>query len=260
MLKNKHQTIAVYQFDMLIQRSKSLTEQVASLLRQRILDRIYPPGARLPSESELAQELSVSRATIRTVLAKFANEGLILRKQGDGTYVNKHLQDIDSRYGGLWDFSRLIQANGQQPTIHTVSIEQRLATPLEEQALHLLPRTEILSLLRLFLADDQPVILAKNVLATSLIKTEISNIDGKLPIYQMLERYCHEKIAYAITDIEPILPDNGLNAILKRRLATPLLQLKEVFYNKDNYPLVFGCCYYDQIHIRLRLVQAWGLT
>ncbi len=258
MLKNKHQTIADYQFKMLIQRPKPLSEQVASILRQRILDHIYPPGGRLPSESELAQEMGVSRATIRTVLAKFANEGLIFRKQGDGTYVNERIKDIDSRYGGLWDFSRLIEANGRQPAIRTITIEQRQATLQEEQALHLAPGQEVLSLLRLFLADEQPIILAQNVLAVSLIKTEPRAVDGKLPIYQLLQQYCHERIAYAITDIEPTLPDNGLSQTLERTSNEPLLQLTETFYNKDNYPLVFGLSYYDQQLLRLRLVQAWG--
>ncbi|MCB8945835.1 MAG: GntR family transcriptional regulator [Ardenticatenaceae bacterium] len=243
---------------MLIQRPKPLSEQVTAILRQRIIDHVYPPGGRLPSESELAQELGVSRATIRTVLAKFANEGLILRKQGDGTYVNERLQDIDSRYGGLWDFSRLIEANGYQPAIRTILVEQRPSAPQEAQALHLTHNTPVLSLVRLFLADERPVILAKNVLSIELIKTDVSEVDGKLPIYQLLQRYCHEQIAYAITDIEPTLPDNGLNDQLERTTANPLLKLTETFYNKDNYPLVFGLSYYDQTMMRLRLVQAWG--
>ena len=243
---------------MLIQRPKSLAEQAAFILRQRIIDHTYPPGGRLPSESELAHELGISRATIRTVLAKFANEGLILRKQGDGTYVNERLQDIDSRYGGLWDFSRLIKANGRQPAIHTVTIERRTVAPQEAQALSLTSGTQVLSLVRLFLADNQPAILAQNVLATGLIKTEIGEIDGKLPLYQLLQHHCQEQIAYAITDIEPTLPDNELNAKLKRSTTEPLLQLTETFYNKDNIPLVFGLSYYDQQLLRLRLVQAWG--
>ena len=243
---------------MLIERPKPLAEQAATILRQRIIDHTYPPGGRLPSESELAQELGISRATIRTVLTKFANEGLILRKQGDGTYVNERLQDIDSRYGGLWDFSRLIEANGRQPTIRTITTEQRQATPQEEQALHLAPNAEVMSLVRLFLADEQPVILAKNVLPAHLIKTELSEVNGKLPIYQLLQHYCQEQIAYAITDIEPTLLDNGLNSTLERSTNEPLLQLTETFYNKDNIPLVFGLSYYDQQRLRLRLVQAWG--
>ena len=71
-----------------VTRSKSIVEQVNEILRQRIHDATYQPGARLPSESELAEEFGVSRATVRTVLAKLSVEGLILRRQGDGTYVN----------------------------------------------------------------------------------------------------------------------------------------------------------------------------
>jgi len=65
---------------MLITRPVPITAQVNEILRQRIREGTYVPGARLPSESELARELDVSRATIRTVLTRLAAEGLILRK------------------------------------------------------------------------------------------------------------------------------------------------------------------------------------
>lgn len=258
MLQTKTSDDCRLSIHMLIQRPKPLAEQVTAILRQRILDRVYLPGDRLPSESELAQELGVSRATIRTVLAKFANEGLILRKQGDGTYVNERLHDVDSRYGGLWDFSRLIEANGYQPAIRTLSIEQRAATVIEANTLAIEPGTEVLSLIRLFLADEQPVILAINVLATSLVTNDASQVDGKLPIYQFLQRYCQQQIAYAITDIEATQLDGQLSKALARTTNDPLLKLTETFYNKNNNPLVFGLSYYDDRLLRLRLIQAWG--
>ena len=68
--------------------TKSIAEQVEELLRGRIRDGTYAPGSRMPSESELSDEFGVSRATVRTVLAKLAVNGLILRKQGDGGWWN----------------------------------------------------------------------------------------------------------------------------------------------------------------------------
>ena len=180
---------------MTIERPHSLVDQVRAVLRQRIHDHVYPPGGRLPAESELARELGVSRATIRTVLTKFAAEGLILRKQGDGTYVNERIREVDTRYGGLWDFSRLIGANGYAAAIEPLSIEQRAPTPAEAAALGLPAAQPVVALVRLFLADDRPVIYAPNVIAAARLKTPLDEIDARLPIHQLLRRYARAAIA-----------------------------------------------------------------
>ncbi|MDX9863592.1 MAG: GntR family transcriptional regulator [Anaerolineaceae bacterium] len=78
---------------MVIKRRQPITEQVISLLRGRIRSREYGDG-RLPSESELALEMEVSRATIRTALSRLEAEGLVNRRQGDGTYVNQRIRDV----------------------------------------------------------------------------------------------------------------------------------------------------------------------
>jgi GntR family transcriptional regulator len=64
-----------------------LYHQVAGILRQRIEDGIYPVGGKLLSEDELATEFEVSRATIRQAVGELVIEGLVVRKQGRGTYV-----------------------------------------------------------------------------------------------------------------------------------------------------------------------------
>jgi GntR family transcriptional regulator len=64
-----------------------LYHQVAGVLRQRIEDGIYPVGGKLLSEDELATEFEVSRATIRQAVGELVIEGLVVRRQGRGTFV-----------------------------------------------------------------------------------------------------------------------------------------------------------------------------
>jgi len=113
---------------MLVTRSKSIVEQVNEVLRERIRNATYAPGLRLPSENGLAEEFGVSRATIRTVLAKLSVEGLILRRQGDGTYVNERILEVNTHLGGLWDFSRLIESSGFSSSIKALSLQETTAT------------------------------------------------------------------------------------------------------------------------------------
>lgn len=54
----------------------SLVEQAYAVLRQRILDNVYPPGHRA-LESALAEELGVSRTPLREALVRLQDEGLV---------------------------------------------------------------------------------------------------------------------------------------------------------------------------------------
>lgn len=64
-----------------------LHRQVADALRRHIAAPEYAPGAALPSETELATALGVSRQTVRQALGQLASEGLLERVVGRGTFV-----------------------------------------------------------------------------------------------------------------------------------------------------------------------------
>jgi GntR family transcriptional regulator, arabinose operon transcriptional repressor len=69
------------------ERTKILHAQLMTYFRERILDGRLSAGTRLPTDGELAALYQVSRDTVRQALALLANEGLIERVQGRGTFV-----------------------------------------------------------------------------------------------------------------------------------------------------------------------------
>ena len=237
---------------------KSVADQVEELLRERIRDATYSPGSRIPSETELSDEFGVSRATIRTVLAKLAVNGLILRKQGDGTYVNARVGELNAHLGNLWDFLYLIESNGFTPTIKVLSIGRRAATEKEAVSLAIEPGEELLEMVRLFCADGKPVILANNVVPASFVREPVDLVDGQLSIREILQKYCREEIAFAITDIRSKIVGEEIRAILGDELDQAILELQLSFYSKDNLPLALGVNYFNDAILRLCLVQAWN--
>ncbi|OIV37951.1 hypothetical protein BIV57_08415 [Mangrovactinospora gilvigrisea] len=60
---------------------------LAGELRRGIRDGVWPPGARLPAESELAAAHRLSVNTVRRALEELAGEGSMERRQGAGTFV-----------------------------------------------------------------------------------------------------------------------------------------------------------------------------
>lgn len=63
--------------------------RVLDAVRQRILNEDLPEGTKLPSHSELAAEYGVAPLTMRQVLARLEEEGLVQREQGRGTFVRR---------------------------------------------------------------------------------------------------------------------------------------------------------------------------
>ena len=84
-----------------------ITSQVNAILLERIRTQECTPGSRLPSESNLAGELGVSPPSVRSALGRLAGEGLLIRKQGDGTYVNLHINAIPAGMGAMGKFLQL---------------------------------------------------------------------------------------------------------------------------------------------------------
>lgn len=68
--------------------------QVFEQLRDRIMERTWPPGAKIPSENALATALGVSRVSIREALQMLASLGLLETKHGGGTVVREYSGEI----------------------------------------------------------------------------------------------------------------------------------------------------------------------
>jgi len=202
--------------------------------------------------------LGVSRATIRTVLARLAANGFILRKQGDGTYVNEHVHRASAHFGNLWDLVELISGNGYTPSIRSLSITQRPATEKEALALALEAGEELICLRRLFYADQRAVILADNVIPASLLCEPMENINGGLHIREIFDKYFHQKIAFVLTDIRSAIMSAEAQKFLGGKAGRPILQLQTLFHEKNNLPLALGVNIFDDSFLHLSLAQAWS--
>ena len=63
--------------------------QVYAVLRERILDGTYQPGARLPSAMDICDEFGISQVTAKRVLTELRKAGLAEMQVGIGTFVTE---------------------------------------------------------------------------------------------------------------------------------------------------------------------------
>ncbi|MBZ4645963.1 MAG: transcriptional regulator, GntR family [Clostridia bacterium] len=67
----------------------NVSNKVFEQLRDQIITGEWKPGIKIPSENELAQQLNVSRITVRQALQKLTTLGLLETRPGEGSYVKE---------------------------------------------------------------------------------------------------------------------------------------------------------------------------
>ena len=117
---------------------------IARQLNQAILDGQFRVGERLPAERALAERFKVSRNTIREAISELCARGLLVRRQGDGTYLNDEEQrlgvqiwaDMASRHPDLQrhllEFRQMLERRTAElsATRHTEADRHRLEKAL----------------------------------------------------------------------------------------------------------------------------------
>jgi GntR family transcriptional regulator len=137
---------------------------IEQALRERIV--ALRPGDVLPSDAELCAEFGVSRMTARSAMQRLAEEGLVLRVSGRGSYVAE--PPAHRRADRLMSFSSEMIRRGRVPTSMIVSREIRPAWRSAAQELHLADGEPIVYLRRVRRADGEPVALETTLLVGSL--------------------------------------------------------------------------------------------
>lgn len=70
-----------------------LYRQIKALITQSLVAGEWKPGSAIPSEQDLAKRFNVSQGTVRTAISELAEEKLLIRYQGRGTFVASHAEE-----------------------------------------------------------------------------------------------------------------------------------------------------------------------
>jgi DNA-binding FadR family transcriptional regulator len=79
--------------------SKTLPERVADQIRQLIIDHHMENGDQLPNEFELAQQLNVSRGSVREAVKLLVARNVLELRRGKGTFIADNTGVVDDPFG-----------------------------------------------------------------------------------------------------------------------------------------------------------------
>jgi GntR family transcriptional regulator len=175
-----------------------LHERVQEALRRRVEEGEFSPSAPLPAEGELAGEYDVSLGTMRRALAGLASEGLLERRQGDGTYLRRARMD-----GSLFRFFRHGADTDAVPGSRIVDRSVTGADVQVAEALGCAAGAEVLHLRRHRLRGDVPFLVEDIWLPlprfAALVERPLDSFADLL--YPMYESDCGSVVASASEEV-----------------------------------------------------------
>ena len=142
-------------------------------LRQRLtegVDRgILKAGTSLPPEREIASITEMSRVTVRKAIQALVEEGVIVQRQGSGSFVASNTPQIEQSLSRLTSFSEDMSRRGMSSTSRWLERGIFMPSPDEVIALALPADASVSRIARLRLADDKPMAIERAALSTDML-------------------------------------------------------------------------------------------
>ncbi|GEL95917.1 GntR family transcriptional regulator [Cellulomonas composti] len=224
--------------------------QLEAILHAKIVGGEWLPNQRIPSENELNRLYGLSRMTVRGVLTKLVNDGLLLRVPGKGTYVAPHKIDaVSPAYGGVRE---QLEGLGYSTTTQLVSCALEAPSSGVRAELRLGDGDEAWTIVRVRSVQDEPISLHRShvpaALAPDLDRHDV--VTGQLCVvleesYGLPMRRVREHLeAHAVTTTEA--------KHLGMHRGEPALLLHDVISDGQGRPFEYSSIVFRGDKLRLR--------
>jgi GntR family transcriptional regulator len=206
-------------------------------LRKRLINGEWVPGERLPSETDLAARYGVARMTVRQAIGALALEGIIVRRQGLGTFA------AESHAAGRTDeLPRLAgEVRGQGPQVSTRIISAAIERPpsAAQEALGLRESALSVMVRGMRVVDRSPVAVMTSWLPYNRFAGLDKNpsLDGSL--YAMLEAHYGVRIVRAREVFTAEAASASDAADLEISPGAPVLLITRTSYDGANRAVIF---------------------
>jgi GntR family transcriptional regulator len=229
-----------------------LYQQIKGLILQSLQTAEWKPGESIPSEMELAARYHVSQGTVRKAIDELANDHLLIRRQGKGTFVATHAaQQVQYRFLKLMPDTQPLK--GREAAHRTiVDCKKQRANAEISRALAIRSGDAVLQVRRVLSFAGAPTILEDLWLPGAQFKgltaERLSDYNG--PMYALFETEFGVRMVRAEERIKAVVPDAAQCKLLSIKSHTPLLSVERIAFTYKDTPMELRRGFYvtDSFH------------
>ena len=205
-------------------------DEITEELSRRIAQGFYVAGQRLPSERELAEELHVSRVTVRAALLRLQAENLVDIVPRGGAFVRsisaKTLIASGPELKQSGSFIRAMQQQGRQTFVRFLEPSSIIPAGDEIGAkMKVDPGTKMLRRYRIHLVDRIPYRILDSYYLASLLENLLGKDEGYIPLFKWLREHTGLKAAHALEQLNCRMPSAEEAALLNISRGQPVVDM-----------------------------------
>lgn len=235
---------------------RPLYQQTAETLARLLAS--TPEGQALPSEPELARRLGVSRATLREAMRAFEEQGLVLRRQGVGTFVVRSPRVIEAGLEVLESLETMAARIGQPVEMGALTVEQTQVTPEQSELFERPADTPLWQIARTLSAGGRPVAyLIDRVPADVLPESELARgFNGS--VLDLFLRRGDPPLGLSRTEITAVSAPPEIARRLSIQRGDVLLCFEASLYSQDGRMIDRSTSYFLPGPFRFHVVRKVG--
>jgi GntR family transcriptional regulator len=231
--------------------SRPLYAQVRERLIERIRSGEWKPGQLIANEFEIAAEFGVSQGTARKAIGDLASEGLVVRRQGRGTFVVEH-----TPAHVLFRFFNLFDSDGAAvvPDSRDVRSSVAQASSEEREALGLDAGARVIRITRIRTRDGAPFIAEAIALPEALFLGLAEQAEMPNTLYDLFQKAYGVLVTRTDDRISAVAADTETAAALGIVPGTPLLRIGRIAFGLDDRPVEWrvSLCHLADAHYLAR--------
>lgn len=242
-----------------------LKQTVKDMLLDHISQMDLSVETKLPREEEMALMFGVSRITLRSVLDDLANEGIITRKHGKGTFVNPVSTGIQVSFNPVMHFSDMIRNSGYTPSVKIIECRTETASKEVAAALKIEENQNVVVCVKAFFADNKLCAIVQDYVSTKLLPNyeDMTTEDMDSLFYYIYHKTGHT-IQWDKTEIDVINSNDicEIHNIVKEFGATDkaYLLLKGINYDEEDKETLYALEYVDTSLIKFNQIRKKVIT
>jgi GntR family transcriptional regulator len=214
-----------------------LYQQLQRALRDAIADNRIGADEALPPERDLAEEVGVSRITVRKALDALVAEGLLTRRQGAGTFVAGR---VEKSFSKLSSFTEDMISRGRRPESVWLSRSSGAVTPEESLTLGLSPGAQVYRFNRIRYADGSPMALEYSTVPGFCLPSEDAVGES---LYEALDKHGARPVR-ALQRLRAVLFTAERARLLGAPDGSPGLFIERRSFLRDGRPVELTQSYY----------------